>query len=120
MRLFGVIASLGGCASGASDIKASYVSPIAYEPYDCKQLSAEAERVSAKAMENAGVQDSNRTKDAVVTTVGVVIFWPLLFAVKGDGANASELARLKGSMDAIESESIRKKCGIQFRRSDAA
>ena len=104
------------CASSSAEIKAAYVSPLAYQPYDCAQLSAEAERISARAAEAAGVQDSARTSDAVATTIGVVIFWPALFALKGDSNNAAELARLKGDMDAIEGESIRKKCEITFRK----
>ncbi len=63
--------------------------------------------------QTAGTQDSTATKDAVVMTVGLVVFWPSLFFLSGgDGANAAELARLKGSMDALEQAGIRKNCGI--------
>jgi hypothetical protein len=110
---------LTACASSSADITASYVSPVAYQTYDCAQLGAEAERVSARAAQAAGVQDSNRTSDAVVTTVGAVVFWPVLFAMKGNGNNAAELARLKGEMEAIEAESISKKCGIKFQKATA-
>jgi hypothetical protein len=96
-------AALAGCASSASEISPAYVSPILYQNYTCPQLA-----------QVAGVQDSKRTNDAVMTTVGVVIFWPALFAVKGDGATAAELGQLKGQMQAIEQQSILKKCGIQF------
>ena len=48
--------------------------------------------------------------------VGLVLFWPSLFFIKGDGATAAELGRLKGEMDAIEQASIQKNCGIQFQR----
>jgi hypothetical protein len=51
-----------------------------------------------------------------MTTVGAVVFWPALFALKGDGNNAAELARLKGDVEAVEAESIAKKCGITFER----
>ena len=116
--LFVTTVALGAaaCASSSAEIKAAYVSPLAYQPYDCAQLSAEAQRISARAAEAAGVQDAAQTSDTVATTVGVIIFWPALFAVKGDSNNAAELARLKGDMDAIEDESIRKKCGITFRK----
>ena len=53
----------------------------------------------------AGQQDSQATKDAVATTVGVLIVW---------------LAQQKGEMDAIEHASIQKNCGIQFRPAPAA
>jgi hypothetical protein len=51
--------------------------------------------------------------------VAVVIFWPAAFMVGGDRNTAAELGRLKGELEAIEQVSIRKNCGIQFRREGA-
>jgi hypothetical protein len=106
---------LAGCASKASDVTPSYVSPMQYDAYNCNQLAEEAQRVSARASAAAGAQDSQATKDTVATTVGVIVFWPALFFIGGDKQNAAELGRLRGEMEAIEQASIRKKCGIQFR-----
>ena len=106
--------TLAGCASKASDVAPSYVSPMTYQSYTCAQLAAEAQRVSAAAAAASGAQDSQATKDAVATTVGVVIFWPSLFFIGGDKQTAAELANLKGQMDAIQQVSIQKQCGIQF------
>jgi hypothetical protein len=39
---------------------------------------------------------------------------PAAFLIKGNGANAQEVAQLKGDMDAIEQANVQKKCGIQF------
>jgi hypothetical protein len=111
---------LGGCASSSDQIAASYVSPMQYESWTCRQLAEEAQRVSQRAAIAAGAQDKQRTNDAVATTVGVVIFWPALFLIGGDKQTAAELARLKGEMDAIEQTSIRKNCGIQFQRAPVA
>jgi hypothetical protein len=114
-----VIAStlaLGGCATSSDKITASYVSPMQYENWNCRQLTEEAQRISHHAAAAAGAQDSQATKDAVATTVGVIVFWPALFLIGGDKQAAAELARLKGEMDAIEQASIRKRCGIQFQR----
>jgi hypothetical protein len=105
-----------GCASRSGDIAATYVSPLQYDNFSCRQLSEEAQRISQRAAVAAGVQDKQRSDDAVATTVAVVIFWPAAFFVGGDKQNAAELARLKGEMDAIEQTSIRKNCGIQFQR----
>jgi len=88
-----------------------------YQSYSCRELSQEAQRVSAAAATAAGVQDSQRSKDTVATTAAVVIFWPAAFFVGGDNARTAELANLKGQMQAIEQASIQKKCGIAFRRS---
>ena len=113
--------SLVGCATSPDNISAAYVSPIQYQSYSCPQLREEATRVSSRAIQVSGVQSSKATTDAVAMTVGVVVFWPALFFLKGDGTTAAEVSRLKGEMDAIEQASIRKKCGIQFQkpRSDA-
>jgi hypothetical protein len=111
---------LGGCASSSDQITASYISPMQYESWKCNQLSEEAQRISHRAAIAAGVQDQQRTNDAVATTVAVVVFWPALFFIGGDKQNAAELARLKGEMDAIEQASIRKNCRIQFQHASPA
>ena len=105
------------CATRSENIAASYVSPNSYSSYGCSQLRDEAARVSSRAIQVSGAQDQKATNDAIATGVAVVLFWPALFLVKGEGASASEVSRLKGEMDAIEQASIRKRCGIQFRRS---
>jgi hypothetical protein len=106
---------IGGCASTSDKVTATYVSPMQYDSYNCQQLGEEAQRISARAAQAAGAQDSQATKDTVATTAAVIIFWPAAFFVQGDKQNAAELARLKGELEAIEQVSIRKRCGIQFR-----
>lgn len=107
---------LAGCASSSSEIRPKYISPLQYQHLTCQQIGAEAQRVSARASEVAGVQDQKSTDDAVATGVGLVLFWPTLFFIKGDGQTAAELGRLKGEFDALEQISIQKDCGIQFPR----
>ena len=107
---------VGGCASRATDIQASYVSPLMYQNLDCAQLQGEAQRVSERAMAAAGVQDKKAGQDAAVMAVGLVLFWPALFFTSGDGASAAEVARLKGEMQAIEDASTANSCGIVFEK----
>ena len=120
---FVLIVALGltvaGCATHANDISAAYVSPIQYQSYTCAQLQEEAARVSARAAVASGAQDQKANNDAVATGVGVILFWPALFFIKGDAASAQEIAQLKGDMDAIEQANIQKKCGLQFQHQDA-
>jgi hypothetical protein len=59
---------------------------------------------------------SEGNNDAVVTGVALVVFWPAAFMLSGDGPTAAELSRLKGEMEALESVSIQKNCGIKFTR----
>jgi hypothetical protein len=117
MRRFvaaGCAVVLAGCASKSEDVTPTYVSPLTYQSFTCPQIGEEAQRVSAQAAQVAGVQDSNHTKDIVATTVGVLIVWPALFLNHGDNQTTAQLALLKGQMDALQQESIRKNCGFQF------
>jgi hypothetical protein len=117
MRKLGIVAlgaALGGCASSASDIAPAYVSPVMYQSYTCQQLGLEAQGISQRAATLSGAQDSQRTKDGLVTAAAIVVFWPAAFFVGGDKQTAAELANMKGQMVAIEQASIAKKCNIQF------
>jgi hypothetical protein len=123
MRNLGIVAlgaALAGCASSASDIAPSYISPVAYQSYTCQQLALEAQGISARAATLSGAQDSQRTKDGLVTAAAIVVFWPAAFFVGGDKQTAAELANMKGQMVAIEQASIAKKCAIQFQGKPAA
>jgi hypothetical protein len=119
MRVLGLFAltfALAGCATRSQDIVSAYVSPIQYESYSCSQLREEAARVSSRAAAASGMQDQSATSDAIATGVALVVFWPAAFLVHGNGANAQEVAQLKGDMDAIEQANIRKRCSIKFNR----
>lgn len=110
---------LAGCASRADNIGAAYVSPFAYDALNCRQLAEEAARISTRASLAIGVQNERAVGDAVATGVSIVLFWPALFFIRGDGVSAAEVARLKGEMEAIEQASIRKNCNIEFQRPEA-
>ncbi len=118
--LVAVAVGMAGCASKSENIAAAYVSPNQYASYSCRMLEEEATRVSSRAIAASGAQDTKATNDAVATGVAVVLFWPAAFLIKGEGASAAEVARLKGEMDAIEQASIQKRCGIQFKRTAAS
>ncbi len=116
---FTALAIFSGCATRPEAVKAAYVSPLTYEPFTCEQLAAEAQRVSARASEAAGVQQQKASNDAVATGVALILFWPAAFFIKGKGTNEAELARLKGEMETIEQVSIQKNCGFQFQTQPA-
>jgi hypothetical protein len=109
-----------GCAKSASEIAPAYVSPLAYQNYSCPQIADEVQRISVRASELSGVQDEKATSDAVVTTVGVIVFWPALFFIEGDGQNAAELARLKGEYETLEKIATEKGCELEFRKEKEA
>jgi len=113
-------ALVAGCASSSEDIGAAYVSPLTYQNYDCDQIGAELQRVSARASQLGGEVDENATGDAVAMGVGLVLFWPALFFIDGNGPEANEYARLKGEHEALQQASIQKKCGMQPTTTTAA
>jgi hypothetical protein len=90
-------ANLLGCAKRSENVAAAYVSPLAYEQFNCGQLTEEAGRLSQRAAELSGVQDRKRTGDIVATTAAIIVFWPAAFLVSGDDTQTAEPARLKGS-----------------------
>ena len=123
MRTIWIVAAasiLTGCASRSGDIAEAYVSPLQYQGLSCAQIKEEAARVSARAAVASGAQDQNATNDTIATTAAVILFWPAAFMIKGNGANAQEVAQLKGDMDAIEQANIQRKCGIQFNKTGPA
>jgi len=106
---------ISSCASKPEDIAPTYVSPLQYEQYTCDQLGAEAARLSGRAAEISGVQQKKASGDAVAMGVSLILFWPAIFFIKGKGATESEVARLKGEMEAVERAAIQKNCGFEFR-----
>lgn len=107
---------LAGCATSPSNVAPTYVSPVVYQGFSCQQLAEEAQRVSSRASQAAGIQREKATRDTVAMTAAIVVFWPALFLVGGDQGNAAELANLRGQMQAIEEASRAKGCNIQFNR----
>jgi hypothetical protein len=105
---------IAGCATESADIAASYVSPMQYQNLSCSQLTQEAQRVSTRVAQVSARQDEKASSDAGAMAIGMILFWPALFLLDGDEESASEVARLKGEMDAIEQANIQKNCGIQF------
>lgn len=107
---------VSGCASSSKEIQAAYVSPMTYQDFSCSQLIAESQRIQRRVSGAAGAVDDRASGDKMKMGVGLVLFWPTLFFLKGDGPEAQELARLRGEYEAIEQTYNRKDCG----RSDAS
>lgn len=106
---------LNGCATPAREISAQYVSDHQFTDYDCKQIEIEAEKLATRANE-LGVQVENQAShDSTATAVGLILFWPALFFINGNGPEAMEYGRIKGEYEAIKQVSIRKNCGFEFK-----
>jgi hypothetical protein len=102
------IVLLPGCASGPGKIATTYISPLQYNAYDGEQLAGELERVNVRISELEGRLQKKADGDTLKTTIGVVLFWPALLLLDGNGPEAQEYARLKGERDALEKIAIQK------------
>ena len=98
------------CSKASKDIAARYVSPELYSDYSCEQIRKDLKRVSGRVAELTGNLDSNRSKDNMTTTAGIILFWPALFFIGGTKEQEAEYAQLKGEFNALEKVSITKDC----------
>jgi hypothetical protein len=105
-----VALAVAGCATASKDIASAYVSPNQYSTYDCEQLAAETARIQARVVQTGGRLDEAAQNDAGIMAVGLILFWPVLFALGGTKQQEAEYARLKGEYDAVEQAAIAKKC----------
>jgi hypothetical protein len=101
---------LAGCATSSKDITATYVSPLQYQSYDCQQLSLESQRIQRRVLELGGRLDEAASNDKALVGVGMILFWPALFALGGTKQQEAEYGRLRGEYDALQQASIQKKC----------
>jgi len=99
-----------GCATASKDIPVAYVSPMQYQAYDCQQLSSEIQRIQARVVQLGGRLDSAASNDKAIAGVGIILFWPALFALGGTKQQEADYARLRGEYDATEQAAILKKC----------
>ena len=107
---------ISACAQHASEIPAQYTSAMQYDGYSCKQIGAEMETVSGRVSTLGAEADRVAGNDEAAMGVGLVLFWPALFFLDKNSAQAAEYGRLKGEFDALEKAGIRKNCGLHVER----
>ncbi|NJM34486.1 MAG: metal ABC transporter ATP-binding protein [Rhodomicrobium sp.] len=91
-----------GCAHSSDEIAAQPVPTSTYDSYECARIASEGDRISARLAELKTEVDETADDDELTTTVGILVFPPLLFFLKGDGAEADEYGRLKGEYAALQ------------------
>lgn len=102
--------ALTGCATASKDIPVAYVSPMQYQAYDCDQLGSEIQRIQARVVQLGGRLDEAASNDKAIAGVGIVLFWPALFALGGTKQQEADYARLRGEYEATHQAAILKKC----------
>ncbi len=90
------------CATSPDAIKAARVDVAPYMQMDCIQLRDEHARISASLNDAHGLQAAQLQHDSATVGVAVLMFTPIIAAIRGDGSMAAEVGRLKGEKAAIE------------------
>jgi hypothetical protein len=104
---------LVGCAHSSEEIAAHPVPTSTFDGYECSKIASEGDRISARLAELKTEVDETADDDELTTTVGILVFPPLLFFLKGDGAEADEYSRLKGEYAALQEAAAQKQCPIK-------
>ena len=104
-----LLSFLTACATQPTDIVAMPTPTSTYAGLSCNALAAEQNRVVQSVNTLTSAQKKNADNDAIAMGVGMVLFWPALFFLKGDD-QATQLAAAKGQYDAIQSVRLQKGC----------
>lgn len=110
--LASAVVLLGGCATASSGIATAYVSPLQFQGYDCQQISGEMQRINVRVNQLAGRLDKAAENDEALVGVGMLLFWPALFALGGTKEQEAEYARLRGEYEALQKVGNEKKCTL--------
>lgn len=100
------LAVLTACAKSPESIAPAYVSDIPYQSWTCQQLGEEQSRLSSALAIASKQQEDARTND----TVGVIFLGLPVSTLSGDNV-APEIARLKGTIAAVQTAATRNNCG---------
>lgn len=101
---------LSGCATASKDISPTYTSPMQYQSYDCDQLASESQRIQTRVVQLGGRLDTAASNDKAIAGVGMILFWPALFALGGTKQQEADYGRLRGEYDAVQQSAIIRKC----------
>lgn len=111
---------LPGCATRPDNVVASSVSTSRYFDRTCKSLVRELDEVQDALRVQSAKLNDKATQDAVVTGVGMILFWPVLFALGNNAGLEGDVARLKGEEQAIRRQMRDADCETPPPRSTAA
>jgi len=103
-------ALLAGCASRAVDVKPLPANPADFAAWDCDRIDDELDAVQQRATDVAYAVDERAGNNILALGIGIGIFWPAILAMRPDGLEAEELARLKGRFEALRSAARAQGC----------
>ena len=95
------MALLASCATRSADVLPLAGSATEFATWDCARIEDERDLVQQRAAEMAWTVDERVANNIGALGVGLVVFWPAMLALRPDGPEAADLARLKGRYDAL-------------------
>ena len=106
--------TVGACsdAQKSSEVAASYVPTSKYEDMSCRNLRVEGERLRASLGNLEASVDKAYKQDKNMEAVTWILFWPAVFAMDGNDAEAKQLADAKGEAEAIRAAQLSKGCKL--------
>ena len=107
-----VAVAVAGCATTPGEIRAASLSPLAYKEYSCAEIAAESGRVSARESELRAVLEERAEADTVQMGVGMLLLWPTLLWLDGDGVETEEYAKLQRERAALMEAAAAKRCDL--------
>jgi hypothetical protein len=110
LALAGAAAMLAGCATRAADVQPLAGNPAEFQAWSCTRMHDEMDRVQQRAVELSWIVDERAGQHVVALGIGLMVFWPALLAMRPDGDESAELARLKGRFEALQSATQRNGC----------
>ena len=99
-----------GCATRAVDVKPVPASTAEFNTWDCARIDDELDLVQHRAADVAWAVDERVGNNILALGMGVTVFWPAMLAMRPDGLEAAELARLKGRYEALGTAARDKAC----------
>jgi hypothetical protein len=101
---------LVGCATRSADVRPAPANPAEFALWACSRIDDELDRVQQRAADVAYAVDERAGNNILALSVGVTLFWPAILAMRADGPEAVELARLKGRDEALRVARADKAC----------
>lgn len=110
--IFGMLLAVSACsdAQKAAEVNPSFVSTTKYANLSCSALRAEAERVATTQQQLEADVDKAYKRDKGVEVATWLLFWPAAIAMKGNDAEANQLAQAKGEVEAVKAAMLSKGC----------
>lgn len=102
------VMTLGACAG--RDARPVSTVRATDEQMSCNLMLAEYNSNFKKAVVLAGEKDATTGKNVALGVVGVVLFWPALFAMDLKGAEGIEMRALRDRNEHLRSLMVQKRC----------